>query len=431
MYGATLALTTLSILFVFTLPSPLHPRTSIGLMMLIGFGGLVLMVSIRGKRLLWLSRRSWEPVHYALLGYVTAVLLSLAFTKTAQDTTPLKLLLSGVALFLMAGELRPAVRQKRIGIHCLGALAVGIATLGWLQTMFPDAMNLIAKDFLRGRSAYGIAIEFNRGRLLHWGALIFIFPFFYASTMLLPWRSRLWTTLYIAYGYVAIFAVMAVSNFRWLFLVFLAVSAGYFLYIYRNKLLPAKKIYYIALSGVLTFFLGVTVAHFVFGYNLLDRFLLKDAHRDITESLGRVTLYNQALTVFQAYPIFGAGFGNYFSVVWPFPHMQYYSGFDQFEPFPVPIAAHNEFFTVLAETGALGLLSYLVLVYFIGKRLYFLIFRFSLNFLDRIFALTLGSAYGAIVLFILFENMYPQNLAYLLFIGITAHRWIAPMRTTS
>ncbi len=431
MYGATLALTMLSVLFVFTLPAPLRPRTSIGLMTAIGTGGIILMMIFRGRKQSWLSRESWEPVHYAVLGYVTAVLLSLAFTKTIQDTTPLKLLLSGVALFLMAGDLRPTAGQKRIGIHILGVLAVCIATLGWMQTMFPDVMNMIAKEFLRGRSAYGIAIEFNRGRLLHWGALIFIFPFFYASTLLLPWKSRFWTTFYIAYGYVAIFAVMAVSNFRWLFVVFLAVSAGYFLYIYRNKLLSAKKTYYVALSVVLTFFVGITVAHFVFGYNLLDRFLLKDAHRDITESLGRVTLYNQALTVFQAYPLFGAGFGNYYSVVWPFPHMQYYSGFDQFEPFPVPIAAHNEFFTVLAETGIVGLLSYLFLVYFIGKRLYHLVFRSTLGLVDHIFAITLGAAYVAIVLFIQFENMYPQNIAYLLFIGITSYRWIAPMRNTS
>lgn len=431
MYGATLVLTMLSVLFVFTLPSPLRPRTSIGLMTAISTGGIILMIIFRGRNQSWLSRESWEPVHYALLGYVTAVLLSLAFTKTIQDTTPLKLLLSGVALFLMAGELRPTAKQKQIGIHCIGALAVCIATFGWLQTMFPDVMNAIAKESLRGRSAYGIAIEFNRGRLLHWGALIFIFPFFYASTLLLPWKNKFWTTLYIVYGYVAIFAVMAVSNFRWLFVVFLAVSAGYFLYGYRNKLLSAKKTYYIALSVILTFFVGVTAAHFVFGYNLLDRFLLKDAHRDVTESLGRVTLYNQALTVFQAYPLFGAGFGNYFSVVWPFPHMQYYSGFDQFEPYPVPIAAHNEFFTVLAETGAVGFLSYIFLVYFIGKRLYYLVFQSALSLSDHIFSITLAAAYAAIVLFIQFENMYPQNIAYLLFIGITSYKWIAPARTIS
>lgn len=431
LYGATIAVATLSVLFVFSLPSPLHPRTSIGLMTLISIGAFLLMVGMKGKRLSWLSRKTWVPVHYALFGYFTAVLLSLLFTKTIQDTTPLKLLLSGVALFLITGEIRPTAREKQWFVYVMGFVAVCIATLGWLQTMFPDVMNVIAEVFLHGRNAYGITIEFNRGRLLHWGALIFVFPFFYASTLMVSWKSRFWTTMYIVYGYAAILTVMAVSNFRWLFVVFLVVSFGFGLYAQRAKLISAKKVYYIGLAVTIAFVAGMIVARFAFGYNLLDRFLFRDAHRDITESLGRVTLYNQALTVFQAYPIFGAGYGNYFSVVWPFPHMQYFSIFDQFEPFPVPIAAHNEFYTVLAETGLLGFVSYLLLVYFIGKRIFILIFQTVLGRSDKIFALTLGSSYAAIVLYIIFENMYPQNIAYLLIMGAIAHRWIAPTNTSS
>lgn len=431
MYGATIAVTTLSVLFVFSLPAPLHPRTSIGLMTLVSISAFLLMVGMKGTQLSWLSRKMWTPVHYALFGYLTAVLLSLLFTKTIQDTTPLKLLLSGVAFFLITGEIRPTKREKQWFVYVIGFVAVCIATLGWLQTVFPDIMNVIAEDFLHGRNAYGITIEFNRGRLLHWGALIFVFPFFYASTLMVSWKSRFWTTMYIVYGYAAILTVMAVSNFRWLFLVFLAVSFGFGLYAQREKLISAKKLYYIGLAVAIAFVAGMIVARLVFGYNLLDRFLFRDAHRDITESLGRVTLYNQALTVFQAYPIFGAGYGNYFSVVWPFPHMQYFSIFDQFEPFPVPVAAHNEFYTVLAETGLLGFFSYLLLVYFIGKRIFILVFQTALGRLDKIFALTLGSSYTAIVLYIIFENMYPQNIAYLLIIGAIAHRWIASINTSS
>lgn len=424
-------LTIVSVLFVFTLPEPIRPRTSIGLMISLAAGGIMLMALVRGRKQSWMRRQTWEPLHYAVLSYLTAVLLSLVFTRTIQDTTPLKLLLSGVALFLMAGELRPTDRHKQLLIHSMGAVAVIIATLGWLQIAFPDIMNMIAEVFLHGRKAYGITIEFNRGRLLHWGALIFIFPFFYVSTLMASWKSGFWTTMYIVYGYAAIFTVMAVSNFRWLFVVFLAVSFGFGLYAQKAKLMSAKKLYYIGLAVAIAFVAGMIVARFAFGYNLLDRFLFRDAHRDITESLGRVTLYNQALTVFQAYPVFGAGYGNYFSVVWPFPHMQYFSVFDQFEPVPVPIAAHNEFYTVLAETGILGFMSYLLMVYLIGKRLFLLVFKTTIHSLDRILALTLGASYAAIFLYIMFENMYPQNIAYLLFIGAVAHKWITLMNKSS
>lgn len=431
LFVITLLLTIISVLFVFTLPEPIRPRTSIGFMISLAVFGTVISVLIKGTKLTWLNRQTWEPLHYAVFSYVVAVLLSLVFTKTIQDTTPLKLLLSGVALFLMAGEFLPTDRHKQLLIHSIGAIAVIIATLGWLQIVFPGIMNAIAEEFLHGRSAYGITIEFDRGRLLHWGALVFIFPFFYASTLLLSWRSRIWTSLYIVYGYSAMLMVVAVSNFRWLFIVFFVVSAGFFWYAYRAGFITKKKIYYIGLTIMPALLVGVIVAHFIFGYSLLDRFLLKDTHRDITETLGRVTLYNQALTVFQAYPIFGAGYGNYYSVVWPFPHMQYFSVFDQFELVPVPIAAHNEFYTVLAETGVFGFISYLLMVYLIGKRLFIHIFKTPTRTLDHILALTLGASYAAIFLYIMFENMYPQNIAFLLFIGAVSHKWIISVHTSS
>lgn len=423
MYSLVFITAMLSVSFVFVLPQPIRPHTSIGLIGGISLFSLAFLMVQKEKRKEFFSVTAWKHIDYLVVLYVVAVLLSLIFTTTIQDTTPIKLLFSGVIMYFLSNTLRPTEMQKRVLIHVFGVLAVGIASLGVLQVIVPNIMNPLAEKFLRGSNAYGITIEFERGRLLHWGSLIFIFTFFYTSALLLHWNKRIWTTLYVLYGFVVICFVMVMGNFRWTFLVFAVVSFLYGLAVYRIRLLSPKRVFYIVATSIVMIMIGMFFARMIFGYNLLDRFLFKDGHRDFVESMGRVTLYNQALTVFQSYPLFGAGYGNYYFVVWPFPHMKYYSIFDQYEPTPVPIAAHNEFYTVLAETGILGLFSYILLIYFIGKRLYVLIHR-RLQPIDMLLAVSLGTSYLAIILYVLFENMYPQNIIYVLLMGSIAYRWI-------
>lgn len=416
----------LSVIFVFTLPDPLRPKTSIGSMSALAIAALVITVLVKGRRVVFLDKRRWEAMHYAVTAYAIAVLLSLLFTQTIQDSTPVRLLFSGVVMFWLSQEIQPTERHKVIFIHILGGVALSIALLSLLQVAVPGLMNSIAETYLRGRAAYGITIEFSRGRLLHWGVLVFIFPFFYSSSLLLNWKARIWTLLYVVGGYAAMLGSMIISNFRGAFLVFIGATIAYALYARRVGYITAKKVYYIAGLFFVALIFGLVIAKGVLGYNLLDRFLLQDSYRDVTETLGRITLFDQALTVFQSYPLFGAGYGNYYSVVWPFPHMQYFSIFDQFEPYPVPIAAHNEFYTVLAETGIVGFLSFLLVICLIGTRLYKLMFVSKLSDVDKLFALTLGTSYLTIATYIWFENMYPQNIAYLLLMGAIVTHWIKP-----
>ncbi len=425
-YAITIVMAILSVVFVFTLPDPIRPKTSIGSMNMLAAIALILTVVIKKRRAMFLQKAQWKAIHYAVVAYTVAVLVSLLYTQTIQDSTPLRILFSGVVMFWVSQEIQPTDRQKAMLIHVLGAVAFCIALLSLLQVAFPDLMNSIASTYLRGRAAYGITVEFNRGRLLHWGVLVFIFPFFYTSSLLLNWRARIWTLLYVATGYAAVLGSMIISNFRGAFLVFIGASFAYGLYAKRLGYITTKRVYYIAGLFVVALIFGLIIAKGVLGYNLLDRFLLQNSNRDVAETLGRITLFDQALTVFQSYPLFGAGYGNYYSVVWPFPHMQYFSIFDQFETYPVPIAAHNEFYTVLAETGMFGFLSFLFVICLIGTRLYALMFTQRLSHIDTLFTLTLGVSYMTIATYIWFENMYPQNIVYLLVMGAIATRWIKP-----
>lgn len=374
-----------------------------------------------------LVREKWILLQYFVLVYLFFVLLSLLFSETIQDTTPLKLLLSGVFLFFLLPSISPTKKQRIILVHVLGGVAVFIATLAVLQVIFPEVLNIFAEKFLFGRKSYGIAIEFNRGRLLHWGSLIFIFPFFYSSTLLFSWRKRVWTALYIFYGYASISFAMVVANFRWTFVVFAVISFLYGVYAYKKQLLSRKKMYFIIFTASIMSVVAIVMSGLIFGYTLFDRFLLKDASRDIAESLGRVTLYNQALTVFQSYPLFGAGYGNYYSMVWAFPHFRYYSEGDQYDIIPVPIASHNEFLTVLAETGVFGLLSFVFIIYFTGKKVIQNCLEKFLTLEDRFFALSLCGSFFSIILYVLFENIYPQNIIFILFLASGSYAWINPI----
>lgn len=415
----------LSVLFVFTLPEPIRPNTSIGMMNMLAIIALVITLLVKGRRASVLAISHWGPLQVSVMGYMAAVLVSLLLAETIRDGAPFRLLFSGVVIFWVLPEIRPTEKQKKLFIHVLGAVAVGIALLSFLQVIFPEIMNSFADIFLRGRHAYGITIEFNRGRLLHWGALIFIFPFFYSSTLLLPWRSRFWTTLYIFAGYSLLMGSMVMANFRGEFLVYGLVSFIYMFLTRRSGYISKKKLLYLVLIAIVMITTGLIAAKLVLGYNLLDRFLLSNLNRDVTETMGRITLYRQAITVFLASPIVGVGYGNYYSVVWPFPIMQYYNFFDQLMSIPVPIASHNEFFTVLAETGALGFIGFLLVLFFIGKRIYILLFRsMKLDGTDAIFSLTVGASYLSLIIYIWFENIYPQNIVYILVMGGIITHWI-------
>ncbi len=428
-YTATIFLfvvvaTVLSSLFVFSLPAPLRPKTSIGLINAISFLGLILALVVRGRAFSLFVRSSWRPLSYVVAFYFLSVMVSLLTVPTVYDSTPLRLLFSGVILFWLTGEVRPSEKQKEIFIHVLGATAVFIACLSLAQAIFPAVMNAFAERYLLGRAAYGITIEFDRGRLLHWGALVFIFPFFYSSSLLLSWRSRIWVSLYVFIGFLSILGAMAVANFRWTFLVFAGCSLAYAIYAFRRLLVSIRKIKFVLVTAVVSLLFGLTVARVVLGYNLVDRFLLRDAHRDIQETAGRITLYSQALAVFQAYPLFGTGYGNYYAVVWPFPHMQYFSIFDQFEPLPVPIASHNEFYTVLAETGIFGLCFFLFILYLPAKQMFLYLKSGKISRIDRLFLLASGISWLSIFFYIWFENIYPQNIVYILLFGGVLTSWM-------
>lgn len=390
---------------------------------------LALTVFVQRDFFAWLRIDRWHVIDVSVVFYFLVATLSLVFTETIQDVTPFRLLISGFLVYFLVQTHRLTSKEKRTFIHVLGGVAVLISAISLMQVAFPELMNAIADTYFKGRAAYGLSLEFQRGRLLHWGALIFVYPFFYSSVLLLKWRDRIWYALYALVGYISIMASMIMANFRWTFLVFALGTLLSFMLMLRVKLVNLRKL---LLIGVFTVFIGVVgafIAEMTFGYNLWDRFLLQNSHRDITETSGRILLLDQAATVFLAYPITGAGYGNYYSMVTPFPMMQLFRLLYVMKPQPIPLASHNEFFTVLAETGILGLIGFLLIGYFTAIQMYVLIRTRVLSLENRLLAITFFVSFVSYGLYVLFENMFPQNIIYILLIAGAAGGWTKENRS--
>lgn len=429
-YFLVLSAAALSVSFVFSLPEPIRPKTSIGLMNATVLAAVFISVFVKGRRMPLLTVANWNSLDFSVIGYFGAVALSLFLANRIDDSTPFRLLLSGVLLHFLLSETQPTEQQKKYLIHFFGGLGLLFALLSVLQAALPDVMNSVADIFLHGRFAYGITVEFNRGRLLHWGSLIFVFPFFYASALLIKWKDRIWQTLYVFGGFITLLGAVVMSNFRGEFLIFLFISFLYLVAALYFKYITRTKVYYLFLFSILTAVFGLMFAKTILGYNLLERFFFANPYRDVTETLGRITLYDQALTIFLAAPITGVGYGNYYSVVWPFPILQYFSVFDQLSPLPVPIASHNEFYTALAETGVLGFTGFLFILYFIGKQSTTIFMKtISSASTDGLLSLTVIASYLSIIIYIWFENIYPQNIVYILLLGGIVTHWIKPHET--
>lgn len=424
-YLCILLIGALSVSFVFTLPPPIRPRTSVGIMNVVAALAFVICLFVKGRRAAFFSFQRWGLLQYGAIGYLLAVSASMIVATRLDDFTPFRLLIVGIVVLFLIPEIRPSEQKKRIFIHTFAFLSFVFALLSILQAVFPNVMNSVADRLLPGRYAYGISIEFNRGRLLHWGALTFIFPFFYASMYLFGRNDRIWKTIYVFGGFVIHIGAIVMSNFRGEFMIFTLVTVFFLFISLRRGYISWRNIWYLVLLSVLTGIAALIYAKAVLGYSLLERFIFSNPYRDVTDTLGRITLFNQALTVFLSSPIVGVGYGNYFSAVWPFTTLQYFSVFDSTLAVPLSIASHNEFYTSLAETGVFGFMGLLLIIYVIGKTVFrAIVYSNHSTSTNNLLVLAVGASYSAIILYIWFENIYPQNIIYILLLGGVATHWL-------
>lgn len=422
----------LSILMIVTFPSPIKPKTSVGMINII----VVLIGCISSPFIYQHIRKRTEvfgtPVDLLVIGFYLANIVSLLFSERIQDFTPIRMVTSAMIAYFSLKVFVPNEKQKATIVHWFGIMTIGIAVLSVMQGFFPGLMNPIAAVYFQGREAYGLTIEQTRGRIAPWGSIILLFPFFYSSLYLRRNKIDRGQLVYSVGGFIVLLLAMTLSNFRWTFLVFLIGTVAFIKILRSLEYVSKQQALHVLMMGFVVLAVGLLGARLFLGYNLIDRFLLTNNTRDVSDTLGRLLLYSQALNVFSSAPITGAGVGNYYSLVGAFQISRYFSIFDQFQVFLVPIASHNEFLTVLAETGVIGFLCFFLLMYISFKKSLLTLFHLaSLSEVDKMLAVASFLSLVMFLLYTVFENIYPENIVYVFLLVGVIHMWVAPYKIKS
>lgn len=404
--------------FVFTLPSPIRPRTSIGLIIVCVLA-LLAIVAIKRKKEAFAYSRILGLPDFILMGFLIINLFSMLMAQRITQPENIRLIFSATVFYILLRILPFSTDLKDRFITVLSHMCIFFSALTLSQLILPSLFNSIATNYFAGREAYGLTVEFNRGRLFPWGATIFLSPFFFVHGFSEFLKKTRLTNIYFLGGLGVITMSLIASNFRWTFIVYAVVS--FWILMWQKAYIRAtrRQLYTVLVGMLCVISIGLIASNQVFGYNLLDRFLLKQHERDVGESLGRFTLYDQGINVFLSSPVLGVGPGNYYDMVDPFIIMRYFSVHDQYEQLPVPIASHNEFLTALSEGGVFSFLFFTLFIYLIFRRLYEVyVFRHALSRTDSKLLTALLGTFVSFMLYTMFENILPQN--YVLLFGLAA-----------
>lgn len=416
---------TLGIVNTFSTMLPIPPRTSIGVMT----GIAILLVGVSAwiyKKRLGVFNKSIQLVDFLILLYVCFQAVSLLIAPTIYQLTSFRIALLAAVQYGLTRFVVFSSKEKKIILIGLAGTALAVCLASVFQVFFRDAALVLARKLLFGDAAYGVVWELLRGRIPHVGNLTIVFPFFFGSLLFIR-RSPLTSRCFIATGTLLVFFAFFVSNFRWITLSFLFCTGEIiflllkFRYIKISNVIGQVAALLIALIG------GLYVASTVSHYNLIDRLLIKDFDRDVTISIGRLYLYQQAIDVFLVSPIVGVGVGNYSYLVEPIFGVDYQNiiGSLYSETNKQPISSHNELLTILAEGGLVSLFLFIWINILIFKSLMRQVWTGPIGNQKekKLFLIMFLVSLTAYYLYGMFENTAPNNFIVLFFIYAASITW--------
>lgn len=378
------------------------------------------------KKHLGTFNRSIQLVDFLLLLYVCFQAVSLLIAPTIYQLTPFRILLFAAVQYGVTRFVVFSSKEKKIILIGLGVTALAACLGSVFQVFFRDSAIALARMLLFGDAAYGVVWELLRGRVPHLGNLTIAFPFFFGSLLFIR-RSSLMSRCFVAIGTTLVFFAFFVSNFRWITLSFLFCTGEIiflllkFRYIKISNVIGQVAVLLIALIG------GLYVASTVSHYNLIDRLLIRDFDRDVTISIGRLYLYQQAIDVFLVSPIVGVGVGNYSSLVEPIFGVDYQNliGSLYSETDKQPISSHNELLTILAEGGLVSLFLFIWINILIFKSLIRQVWTRSIGNQKekKLFLIMFLVSLTAYYLYGMFENTAPNNFIVIFFIYAASITW--------
>jgi len=407
---------TLGIVNVFVSPIPIPPRTSIGIMTGIAACMVALLCWALKKKIIKLNS-SPKIIDYYVLLFIIMNAISLLWNDTIFEPTKFRLLIIGVLQYIVLRIIAPTQKEKMFIFHSLGVVVVIVSSINLFQLLFRPVMIQIAKQYFFGEMVYGIAWELQRGRIPFWGNNTILFPAF-TSLICFPIKSTVIRWVVIL-GLILIPFSFVVSNFRWIMTCFFLGMVILFYFSKELQMFFLEHIQPTLLVVTGSLVIGLIFSTVFSRYNLINRFLFQDKARDVTYSIGRLYLYNQALEVFKAFPVVGVGVGNYPYYVDPIEGLAYFhslSGkYDESDK--QPVSSHNEPLTILVEIGVVGAAWWLMINIYVFQRAVTLLR--SKYFISKSDLFVISISFTSLCLYYLFglfENVSPNNYIYIFFL---------------
>ena len=296
--------------------------------------------------LLWLFLTFFLSQSLSVVGAVNI----LAFLQQYED-----LIFTAFFFFI---SLRLVAGVKDIKAVVLILLAGGATNLIFQATilLFPDAFLRAGELFLHEGYLEIIKINIGRSRIYFEGYDEILIPI-----LLYLWinsKKKIESALSLFY-IVLITTLSFVSNFRTRFLMLLfSLFSSFFLF------LKTKKTYLLAL------FILPTTIYFLYsiltqniGFTVFERLFLQSEREDVKTVTGRIEKWEKTVEIGLSAPFLGVGLGNYYDYLDP-SMKQSISLFEQTRK-EFELAAydpHGVFFKIFAETGFLGLFSFLLIL---------------------------------------------------------------------
>ena len=264
----------------------------------------------------------------------------------------------GIIIFLLTFFF---VKQNKIENFEKYLLSCGlILTLGaFIYSLFSNQILLILKPFIQNEFMYAFLTDLSRDRrTLSLGQEIFL-PFFIIKINGNKKIFFLLSSLLITY-------LSIVSNYRSFLIMVLFIWLSFFIFskkinIKIPRVLLGTSIFFIFLFTALTTYSGN-------GVSFLDRLSLTDVNNSLGSIQYRISATQKSIDLFFSSPITGIGLGNYY--IYQKKQRPLVKGYQASYNDQVIYSPHNIIFQYLAETGFLGLFTFLLLVmYFLKKDL--------------------------------------------------------------
>jgi len=193
--------------------------------------------------------------------------------------------------------------------------------------------------------------------------VILYFLFFKSSS----WKKKVFYLILSS----IIFLLAFWSNYRDRFLTFVFSLLG-FLIVFRKSLLKInlKSIFFYLISGVIIFIVSLNYINIQKGYSVINRFLLENKSEDVLTLSARKQLINEAIEIGKNHLFFGVGLGHFYDYLPEALKNRQYQMIGSNRKFyqATLLYPHNLFAQIFVETGIIGLLSFLLMLFYFVKK---------------------------------------------------------------